>query len=93
MDEALSDEDLKEIRRRWEASTPGPWVSYIEGRDFTSEASGDSVIGRGVNRAEDDLYLTGGTAADQDFIAHAHQDLPLLLGEIERLRKIIQESC
>jgi hypothetical protein len=63
-----------------------PWVSFIEGRDFTS---GDSVIIRGPNGRQDDLYLTGATEADQDFIAHARQDIPLLINEIERLNKLI----
>jgi hypothetical protein len=73
---------LEEVKKRYEATTPGPWLSYIEGRDHTG---GDSVIVRGTNGSEEDLYLTGGTEADQDFIAHAHQDIPLLLDEIERL--------
>ena len=73
---------LEEVRKRCEAATPGPWISFIEGRDHTS---GDSVIVRGINRSEEDLYLTGGTDADQDFIAHARQDITMLLDEIDRL--------
>jgi hypothetical protein len=73
---------LEEVRKRCEAATPGPWISLIEGRDHTS---GDSVIVRGINRSEEDLYMTGGTEADQDFIAHARQDIPILIDEIDRL--------
>jgi len=36
----------------------------------------------------EDIYLTGATNADQDFIAHARQDIPKLIAEIERLRSI-----
>ncbi|HUH95749.1 MAG TPA: hypothetical protein VLZ89_00200 [Anaerolineales bacterium] len=81
--EMLSQEYLDEVRKRCEAATAAPWISFVEGRDFTG---GDSVIGRGPNRSEADLYLTGETIADQDFIAHARQDVPLLLAEIARLR-------
>lgn len=70
----VSDEELTEIERRCEASTPGPWTSWIEGRDHTA---GDSVITTGG----DDIYLSGATSADQDFIAAARQDVPKLIAE------------
>jgi hypothetical protein len=79
---------LEEIRERCEAAAPAPWISFIEGRDHLS---GDSFISRGVNRSEEDLYLTGGTEADQDFIAHARQDIPRLLEEIDRLFSLLEE--
>src|SRR5437899_266367 len=51
----------------------------IEGRDHTG---GSSFI-----RTEgDDIELSGATTADQDFIAHARQDIPRLLAEIVRLK-------
>lgn len=79
---------LTEVRERVDKATLGPWVSYIEARDHTS---GDSFIMRGPQEnRQDDLYLTGATEADQDFIAHARQDIPILLDEIERLQKDIQ---
>ena len=84
----LSQTYLESVRRRCEATTIGPWISMIEGRDHTS---GDSVIKRGPNGLEEDLYLSGGTTEDQDFIAHARQDIPILLDEIERLRKKMTE--
>ena len=80
----LSKEYLEEIKRRCELTTPGPWISFVEGRDHTS---GDSVIIRGPEGSEEDLYLLGGTISDQDFVAHARQDIPLLLGEIDRLKR------
>jgi len=86
MSQPLSDEYLNEVRKRCDAATTGPWLSYIEGRDHTS---GDDVIKRGANGAKEDLYLTGATKEDQDFIAHARQDIPLLLDEITRLRKLL----
>ena len=78
---------LDEIRKRCNAATKGPWISYLERRD---NLSGESFIARGVNRSEDDLYLHGGTDADIEFIAHARQDIPILMDEIERLNKELE---
>jgi hypothetical protein len=86
MNEPLLDEAyLNEIERRSNAATPGPWVSFIEGRD---NMSGSSFI----RTASEDIELTGATDADQDFIAHARQDVPFLLGEVRRLRKLLEPS-
>jgi hypothetical protein len=73
--ETLSSETLDEIERRCAAATAGPWKSWWEGRDH---GAGDSVITTG----SEDIYLTGGTMADQDFIAHARQDVPVLIQEV-----------
>lgn len=78
MNEHISAELLDEIERRCAAATPGPWKSYVEGRDHTA---GDSFIMTGG----EDIYLTGATLADQDFIAHARQDIPALIQEIRAL--------
>ncbi|ETX07975.1 hypothetical protein [Candidatus Entotheonella palauensis] len=80
----LPDEVLQRMQKRCAAATPGPWKSYIEGRDHTS---GSSFI----MTSEEDIELTGATEADQDFIAHARQDVPDLLEEVRRLRQRIEE--
>ena len=89
MSELLSDKYLEEIRSRCKAATNGPWISLIEGRNHSS---GDSLIVRGAHGNADDLYLTGATKEDQDFIAHARQNILLLLDEIERLRKLLDSK-
>jgi hypothetical protein len=71
--------DLAAVRERCARATPGPWKSYIEGRDHTS---GSNFI----MTSDQDIELLGATEADQEFIAHARQDIPLLLAEIDRLR-------
>ena len=43
------------------------------------------MVGEGSNRSED-IELLGATADDQEFIAHAREDIPLLLAEIDRLK-------
>lgn len=79
----IPDEVLAEIRQRCDRATPGPWKSFIEGRDHTS-GSHFIKVGSGENR-KDDIELTGATLDDQDFIAAARQDVPLLLDMIEYL--------
>lgn len=86
-DQFLSKEQLADIQRRCDLATKGPWISSIEGRDHSS---GESVIIR-CDGKEDDLYIVGGSIADQDFIANARQDIPMLLAEIGKLHKVIDE--
>jgi hypothetical protein len=72
----ITEHDLNQIESRVNAAQAGPWKSFIENRDHES---GDSFImtGEESNRGED-IYLTGATIADQDFIASARQDIPIL---------------
>lgn len=83
----LTEEYLAGIERRIAAASPGPWRSYVEGRDHDS---GSSFIMSGPpeHRGED-IELIGATVADQDFIAHARTDLPNLLAEVRRLRVLL----
>ena len=74
----LSADELRAIEARVNATTPGPWRSIIEGRD---QDSGSSFI----TTEGEDIYLSGATDADQDFIAHARQDIVRLLAEVRRL--------
>ena len=76
----MTEEELAIIRARLAATTAGPWKSFIEGRDFLG---GSSVI----TTDSEDIYLSGATRGDQDFIANAHQDIARLLDEVERLRR------
>lgn len=81
----LSLKELEEIKKRWEASTPGPWESFIEGRDHTS---GSDFI----RTSKNDIELSGASFADQDFIANAKQDIPRLIAEIELLWGITPDT-
>jgi hypothetical protein len=86
----VTDKELDEIAMRCAAAQSGPWVSFVEGRDHTS-GSNFIQVGQGESRG-DDIELTGATTADQDFIAHARQDVPRLLDEVRRLRRKLSES-
>jgi hypothetical protein len=80
----LTDTEIEEIKTRHRLATPGPWTSFIESRD---QFSGSDFIRTPV----DDLYVTGATAADLDFIAHARQDIPKLVEELVRLKKAMSD--
>jgi hypothetical protein len=90
----MTKDELEEIKVRYQATSIAPWVSFIEGRDCES---GSSFIMTGIEKGEniwgenrgEDLEIIGATNADLDFIAYARQDIPRLLEEIERLKKII----
>ena len=81
----MKDTEIKQIQERCERATKGPWISFVEGRDHTSGCSF-------IRTAGDDIELTGASADDQDFIAHARQDIPALIKEICRLRKILDDN-
>lgn len=88
----LTDAGLDQIEQRCRAASKPPWQSFIEVRDHTG---GDDFIRvGGMDDSEPDMYVSRSTTeglvpasdADLDFIAHARQDLPLLLTEVRRLR-------
>ncbi|MEZ5002971.1 MAG: hypothetical protein R2730_08030 [Chitinophagales bacterium] len=93
----MKDEELNEIMNRVLSATKGPWVSWVEGRDYDS---GDSFIMTGIEKGQDiwnnsrgeDIYLSGATIADQDFIAHARQDIPKLLSYISELKQQLEKK-
>lgn len=62
----------------------------IEGRDHTS---GSSFIMTGPPGARGtDIELLGATIDDQEFIAHARQDVPRLVAELQRLRLLVGDD-
>ena len=84
----ITEEELKQIELRYLQAQNGPWKAYIEGRDHES-GSNFIMTGEGKNRGED-IELLGATQAEYDFIANARQDIPKLLDEIRRLKKLIK---
>ncbi|MCB9384409.1 MAG: hypothetical protein H6509_07320 [Bryobacterales bacterium] len=81
----MTDKELSRIEERAVRATPGPWKSFIEGRDHTS---GSNFI----RTAGDDIELSGASKEDQDFIAAARQDVPQLVAEVRRLRTLVRRS-
>lgn len=82
----MDDADLKRIEARANAATPGPWTSWIEGRDHTAGSS--FIQTRSREGRGNDIELSGASDADQDFIAAARSDVPVLIAELRRLRSL-----
>lgn len=89
--------DLETIKQRYEATTIAPWIASIEGRDHES---GSHFIMTGIPKGENiwqekrgkDLEIIGVTIADLVFIANARLDIPALILEIERLKKLVSNG-
>ncbi|UCI06034.1 hypothetical protein [Mesorhizobium sp. B1-1-8] len=90
MNTPLSETELQEIDARATAAQPGPWKSWIEGRDF-SGGSNFIQTGSGAERGED-IEMSGATVADQDFMAAARQDIPRLIAEVRRQRALLNRA-
>ena len=74
--------DLEAIKKRVVAARPGPWEIVPDPMNaFLQEKGSPNTFAR-LNG------LSGGreqAAADAEFIAHAREDVPALLAELERL--------
>jgi hypothetical protein len=77
---SLTNEEIIAITEHCDRATAGPWKSIVEERE---QISGSNFIMTGGA----DIYLDGATIADQDFIAHARQDIPRLVAELLRLKQ------
>jgi hypothetical protein len=78
--------ELAEIRRRANSASPGQWVA-----EDVADGEGDILARRieGICAAFTHDHDADQQAADFAFIAHARQDIPRLLDEIERLRRLL----
>lgn len=85
--------DLEAIKKRAEAATPGPWFFDANG-DFGISTKADAagswtVIVCGMLDEHDQIFEDTypiGTSFDGEFIAHAREDIPALIAEVERLQ-------
>lgn len=75
--------DLDAIRARVEAATDGPWVGEIR-------PDGCAWISMPVSGGHHALAMHG-WQSDADFVAHARQDIPALLAEVDRLRAVSEQ--
>jgi len=83
----LSEDELEQIEQRIRSATVLPWFSWIAGLNMEA---GTNCIELG---SLETLELRGGTVADQEFIAHAREDLPRLLQEVRALRVACEHGC
>lgn len=81
----MTDDELNAIRQRVEAATPGPW--YRDMPHARVCATG-RIIGRIATVTKQGTWsVTVQDDANALFIAHAREDIPALLAEVERLRR------
>ena len=80
--------DLPAIRARAEAATPGPW-------SLQESNQGGAILLRGLEndnrlRRHPQSHLQVVPEADAVFVAHAREDVPALLAEVERLSRNLE---
>ncbi len=68
----ISNEELTQIKERTEKATLGPWNSRKDGTVFLEHTQ--------------DIANVCTVNGDAEFIAHAREDVPRLVAEVERLR-------
>lgn len=91
----MTEQDLRAIRDRCEAATPGPWRHSRE--DMISFNAYDGREESFVYMPEPNERIcirSDPPVEDAEFIAHAREDIPALLAEIERMRcvQVIEEA-
>jgi hypothetical protein len=83
----MTTDELTTIRKRWQQTTGGEWEAVMWMGD-----KGGAVWGEHFPVMRADWYKTTAdrtleqTKNDLEFAAHAHQDVPTLLDEVERLQ-------
>jgi len=78
----LTDGDLLAITERTGKATPGEWYYEIDGDLYSTETS--EPIMRAVEDSSGIIYVNI-NEDDKAFIAHAREDIPKILTEIDRL--------
>jgi hypothetical protein len=78
----LTIRELEAIRRRCEQATPGPWFNCGNTVDDCRGVPFAQAFGRFEGRSHDTFCRNAA------FLAHARQDVPRLLEEVDRLRAL-----
>jgi hypothetical protein len=81
----MTSEQLAQIKERASKATAGPWCKFFgEGIGIESEVK-SGVAGEVVSQGGVTKY------PDAEFIAHAREDVPALITEVERLRLALED--
>lgn len=75
----MTNEELRQIRERAEKATAGPWNTAYTTDDVFVLDEADIVL------------CASGRKEDAEFIAHAREDIPKLLAEIDWLKCLVEE--
>lgn len=70
----ITNVELTQIKERAEKATPGPWKSHADGTVFLEHTQ--------------DIADVWTNNEDAEFIAHAREDVPRLVAEVERLQEL-----
>lgn len=92
---------LEEIKQRAEKATPGPWkakqvhsagaIAEMDCLDANDDWEGAAYWLEGpawIDLEDEGLFFQ---EQDVKFIAHAREDIPFLIAQVEQLRRIIAE--
>ena len=79
----LTDVDLADIERRLEWATDGPWSWAYEWVESADDASY-------VVKGPGDRTVDVGYEEDAVFIAHAREDVAVLVAEVRRLASLVE---
>jgi hypothetical protein len=79
----LTQDRIDEIWKREQAATEGPWW-WINAKTCLINKK-ESVL-QPILYGQEDFSILANNNEDKDFIAHARQDIPDLLAEVERLQ-------
>ncbi len=94
MAEPMSDERFAEIRERVQKATAGDWWAWDRGVGHHIAISEElNVWGTPVHLLPEGSRTDIGRLEDAEFIAHARQDVPDLLAEVDRLREELAERA
>ena len=77
----ITNAELTEMKERAKKATAGPWVTYYE--SLVKSKEGDKVVA--------DTWQVVNGEYDARFIAHAREDVPRLVAEVERLREALRD--
>jgi hypothetical protein len=87
--EALSEEVLAAIEQRLQMCSPGPWQHRMFG--FIETASEPRQIIAVTCQQSGNIFEPLPSVQNADFIAHARQDVSLLISEVRRLQGRVRE--
>ncbi|MEW2463075.1 hypothetical protein AB0872_20525 [Microbacterium sp. NPDC047426] len=82
----LDDQRLAEIAARAKAASRGPWTLAYESCDCSEDCGHGLYVSRLDTGAGPATELLDLPSADWELMAHARQDVPALLAEVERLK-------
>jgi hypothetical protein len=81
---------VEAMRERADAASPGPWLAVTD----NGRKNGIGIVGRAALRGTGQAIAVFAGAdsaqrnADAEFTAHAREDVPALISEVQRLRRI-----